>query len=62
MMYSAQKLKKQGDSIQPWCTPFSILNQSIVPSLSLGQKAEAHLNELQACDSVTDHLSQIQII
>ena len=31
MMYSAYKLNKQGDSIQPWCTPFSIWNQSVVP-------------------------------
>ena len=31
MMYSAYKLNKQGDSIQPWCTPFPILNQSAVP-------------------------------
>ena len=30
MMYSAYKLKKQGDSIQPWCTPFPIWNQSVV--------------------------------
>ena len=30
-MYSAYKLNKQGDNIQPWCTPFPILNQSIVP-------------------------------
>ena len=27
MMYSAYKLNKQGDNIQPWCTPFLILNQ-----------------------------------
>ena len=26
MMYSAYKLNKQGDSMQPWRTPFSILN------------------------------------
>ena len=26
MMYSAYKLNNQGDNIQPWCTPFSILN------------------------------------
>ena len=32
MMYSAYKLNKQGDNIQPWCTPFLIWNQSIVPS------------------------------
>ena len=31
MMYSAYKLNKQGDNIQPWHTPFPILNQSIVP-------------------------------
>ena len=31
MMYSAYKLHKQGDNIQPWRTPFSIWNQSVVP-------------------------------
>ena len=31
MMYSAYKLNKQSDNIQPWGTPFSILNQSVVP-------------------------------
>ena len=31
MMYSAYKLNKQGDNIQPWRTPFPIWNQSIVP-------------------------------
>ena len=35
MMYSAYKLNKQGDNIQPWCTPFPIWNQSIVPCLVL---------------------------
>ena len=30
MMYSACKLNKQGDTIQPWCTPFLILNSSIL--------------------------------
>ena len=30
MMYSAYKLNKQGDNIQPWRTPFPIWNQSIV--------------------------------
>ena len=28
MMYSAYKLNKQGDHIQPWSTPFPIWNQS----------------------------------
>ena len=30
-MYSACKLNKQGDNRQPWCIPFPILDQSIVP-------------------------------
>ena len=30
-MYSAYKLNKQGDHIQPWRTPFLIWNQSVVP-------------------------------
>ena len=30
MMYSAEKLNKPSDNIQPWCTPFPILNQSVV--------------------------------
>ena len=30
MMYSAYKLDKQGDNIQPWHTPFPIWNQSVV--------------------------------
>ena len=35
IMFSAYKLNKQGDSVQPWCTPFTIWNQSIVPCLGL---------------------------
>ena len=31
LMYSAYKLNKQGDSKQPWRTPFPILNQSFAP-------------------------------
>ena len=31
MMYSAYNLNKQGDNIQPWCTPFLIWIQSVVP-------------------------------
>ena len=31
MMYSGYKLNKQGDSIQPWHTPFPIWNQPVVP-------------------------------
>ena len=35
MIYSAYKLNKQGDKIQPWCTPFPNLKQSIVPCVVL---------------------------
>ena len=31
IMYSAFKLNKQGDNIQPWHTPFPIWSQSVVP-------------------------------
>ena len=31
IIYSAYKLNKQSDNIQPWCTPFPIWNQSTVP-------------------------------
>ena len=30
MLYSVSKLNKQGDSVQPWLTPFLIWNQSVV--------------------------------
>ena len=35
LMYSAYKLNKQGDNIQPWCTSFPIWNQSFVPCPAL---------------------------
>ena len=35
MMYSAYKLNKQGDNIQPWHTPLPIWDQSVVPCLVL---------------------------
>ena len=30
-MFSVYKLNNHGDNIQPWCTPFPIWNQSVVP-------------------------------
>ena len=35
MMYTAHKLNKQGDNIQPWHTPFFIWNQSVASCLVL---------------------------
>ena len=35
MLYSACKLNKQGDNIQPWCTLFLILNHFIVSYMVL---------------------------
>ena len=39
-MSSAYKLNKQGDNIQPWRTPFSIWNQSVVscPVLTIASR------------------------
>ena len=31
IIYSAYKLNKKGDNIQPWHTPFQIWNQSVLP-------------------------------
>ena len=31
MLYPVSKLNNQGDNIQPWCTPFPIWNQCVVP-------------------------------
>ena len=31
LMYSAYKLNKEGDNIQPWCTPFPVWNESVIP-------------------------------
>ena len=41
-MYSAYKLNKQGDNIQPWCTPFPIWNPSVVPCLFLTLLLDLH--------------------
>ena len=35
MMYSAYELNKQGDNIQPWCTPFPVWNHFVIPCLVL---------------------------
>ena len=35
IIFSAYNLNKQGDNIQPWCTPFPIWNESVVPCLVL---------------------------
>ena len=31
MRYSAYKLNKQSDNMKPWCTPFPVWSQSVVP-------------------------------
>ena len=47
-MYSAYKLNKQGNNIQPWHTPFPIWNQFIVPCpvLAVAPWPEYRLNKL----------------
>ena len=40
MMYSAYKLNKQGDNVQPWWTPLPIWSQSVVPCRLLKNSKE----------------------
>ena len=49
MMYSTYKLNKQGDNVQPWCTPFSVWKQSAVPCpvLTVASWAEYRFLRLQ---------------
>src|SRR5574337_1332204 len=42
IMYSAYKLNKQGDNIQPVHTPFPICNQSVVPCPVLTVASDLH--------------------
>ena len=60
MMYSAYKLNKQGDNIQPWRTAFPIWNQSVVPcscciqgltSFSIDSYAKSHLPDCRAANT-----------
>ena len=44
IMYSAYKLNKQGDNIQPWRTPFPIWIQSVVPCPVLTGGADPEIN------------------
>ena len=41
-MFSAYKINKQGDNIQPWCTLFPIWNQSVVPCPFLTLLSDLH--------------------
>ena len=52
IIYSAYKLNRQGDNIQPWCTPFPIWNQSVVPSPVLSAAAKS----LQSCPTLCDSI------
>ena len=47
VMYSAYKLNKQGDNIQPWRTPFPMWNQSVVPCPVLTVTSEPAYNFLR---------------
>ena len=48
MMYSACKLNKQGDDIQPSCTHFPIWNQSVVPCPVLTVAFDLHTDFQEA--------------
>ena len=59
MMYSAYKLNKQGDNIQPWHTPFPIWTQSVVlcPVLTVASWPAYRFLRIQV--KWYSHLSQI---
>ena len=46
MMYSAYKLNKQGNNIQPWCTPFPIWNLRYADDTTLMAESEEKLKSL----------------
>ena len=52
LMYSAYKLNKQDDNIQPWCTPFPIWNQSVVPCLVATWPAYRFLRRQVNCSGI----------
>ena len=52
MMYSAYKLNKQGDNIQPWRTPFPIWNQSEKYKSKLQWDITSHLSEWPSSKSL----------
>ena len=65
MKYSAYKLNKQGDNIQPWCPPFPIWNQSVpCPVLTVAswpayrflkrQVSQSLRNWMKGCDYFWD--------
>ena len=45
VMYPACKLNKQGDTIQPWCTPFPISNQCVCVCVCVCVEREREKNE-----------------
>ena len=59
MMYSAYKLNKQGDNIQPWSTPFPIWNQSFVPCTVLNMPANLQNSAVATgLENVSFHLKK----
>ena len=61
MMYSAYKLNKQGDNIQPCCTPFPIWNQSVVPFLVLIVTSSPAYTESDSTERLHFHFSLLCI-
>ena len=59
MTYSAYKLNKQGDNIQPWCTPFPIWER--IRWWSRRTCAHLLLQELQNCNSLLNNHRQENI-
>ena len=52
MMYSAYKLNKQGENIQPWRIRFPTLNQSVIPCPVLTVGCLTYMQVSQEVDQV----------
>ena len=62
MMYSAQKLNKQGDNIQPWHTPVPIWKRSVVPCLVLTWHACRFLRKQERWFGIPISLTILQFV
>ena len=60
MMYSAHKLNKQGDNIQPWHTPFPIWKQSVFPCPVLTVASWPAYSSLLCCTAKTRYYFKSQ--
>ena len=52
-MYSAYKLNKQGDNMQPWCIPYIMQNVRLDEAQARVKIAGRNINNLRYADDIT---------